>query len=105
MLYKTMILGLLQQRPEYHEQLRQERKLLTMIDRYALELKTGHEAWKDQLSLARPQSDPNQIASEALELAISDLETHLPPASPQDEETLSLDDAMHFLRTHRTPRA
>ena len=50
MQYKTMILELLQQRPEMHDQLRKERKLLTTMERYARELKTSHEAWKELLS-------------------------------------------------------
>ena len=41
------------------------------MDAYATELKASHEAWKEQLSQARPGSDPSQIASEALELAIA----------------------------------
>ena len=39
MQYKTIILELLQQRPQMHEQLRKERKLLPTMERYARELK------------------------------------------------------------------
>ena len=35
MLYKTMVLELLQQRPEIHNQLRKERKLLLTMEQYA----------------------------------------------------------------------
>ena len=52
---------------------------------YARELKTSHEAWKETLSQARPGSDPSQIASEALEMALKELEDRLPSASPPDE--------------------
>ena len=44
------------------------------MDAYAIDLKASHEAWKEQLSQARPGSDPSQIASEAMELAIAGAE-------------------------------
>ena len=101
MQYKTIVLELLQQRPEMHEQLRKDRKLLPTLEIYARELKTSHEAWKEILSQARPGSDPSQIASEALEMALKELEDRLPSESPQDEqEPLSLDAAMAFIRSH-----
>ena len=101
MQYKTIILELLQQRPEMHDQLRKERKLLPTLELYAKELKTSHEAWKELLSQARPGSDPSQIASEALEMALKELEDRLPSASPPDDnEPLSLDAAMAFIRRH-----
>jgi hypothetical protein len=75
------------------------------VNLYASELKTSHEAWKEQLSGARPGSESSQIASEALELALKDLEERLPSESPpNDHEPLSLDAAMAFIRRH-TPRA
>ena len=52
------------------------------MDAYAIDLKASHEAWKDQLGQAKPGSDPRQIASEALELAMQDLRERLPSASP-----------------------
>jgi hypothetical protein len=104
MQYKTIILELLQQRPEMHEQLRKERKLLPALELYAKELKTSHEAWKEVLTQAKPESDPSQIASEAMELALKDLEDRLPSASPDDNHPLSLDEAMAFIRRH-TSRA
>ena len=100
MQYKTIILELLQQRPEMHEQLRKERKLLPTLEIYAKELKESHEAWKEQLSQAKPGSHPSQIAGEAMEMALKDLEDRLPPVSPTDDhETLSLDGAMAFIRS------
>jgi hypothetical protein len=104
MMYKTMVLELLQQRTQLHAQLRKQRMLLTTLERLAGELKASHEAWKDRLSQARPGSDPSQIASEALEIALRELEDSLPPESPQNEdEPLSLDAAMAFLRRHTPP--
>lgn len=101
MQYKTIVLELLQQRHAMHEQLRQERMLLRAMEHYAHELKESHERWKAQLGQAKPDSDPSQIASEALEMALAELEARLPAMSPQHErESLSLDEAMIVLRNH-----
>jgi hypothetical protein len=106
MLYKTMILELLQQRPEIHNQLRKEKKLLLTMEQYAQELKTSHQAWAEFLAQMRPGSDRNQLYSEALELAFKELEDRLPSASGhQESDRQFLDAAMLFLRKHRTPRA
>jgi len=99
MQYKTIILEMLQQRTELHEQLRKERKLLTTMEFYAKELKASHEVWKETLAQSRPGSDPSQISSEALELALRDLEDRLPSESPSaEDEVFSLDAAMAFIR-------
>ena len=97
--YKTIALELIQQKPELYERLRSSKRLLTAMDAYAIELKASHEAWKEQLSQARPGSDPSQIASEAMELAIQDLRDRLPSGSQATEaDPLSLDAAMSFIR-------
>jgi hypothetical protein len=105
-MYKTIIYELLMRRPQMHEQLRTERKLLTTLEIYAKELKTSHEGWKELLTPLRPGSDPIQVSSEAMELALKELEDRLPAESPQNEneESLFLDAAMLFIRS-RTPRA
>ena len=101
MKYKTIVLELLQQRPQMHDQLRKDRKLLPALEFYSKELKTSHEAWKETLDQAKPGSDPSQIASEAMEMAIKELEDRLPSAShPVGNEPLSLDAAMAFIRNH-----
>ena len=96
MQYKTIILELLQERPEMHEQLRKNRKLLPAMEFFAHELKTSHETWNETLSELRPESDQSQIASEAMEMALKDMEDRLPSGSPG----LSLDGAMAFIRNH-----
>jgi hypothetical protein len=63
MQYKTIVLELLQQRPEMHDQLRRHRLLLPAVEAYSMELKTSHEAWKGKLALARPGSDPGQMGA------------------------------------------
>jgi hypothetical protein len=101
MQYKTIVLELLQQRPQIHDQLRKDRKLLPTVEMYARELKTSHEAWKETLGEERPGSDQSQIAFEALEMALKEMEDRLPSESlPNDKEPLSLDAAMAFLRKH-----
>jgi hypothetical protein len=93
--YKTIILEMLEQRPKMREELRQTRKLLPTLEFYASELKESHDDWKDRLLQAKPDNDPSQIAAEAMELALKDLEDRLPSESNQDEsEALSLDQAM-----------
>ena len=105
MLYKTIVLEFLQQRPELHNQLRSKRMLLPTMEHYASQLKTSHEAWKDQLWKARPDSHESQIASEALEFALQELENYLPTESqPDANDPISLDSVMAFLR-QATPRA
>ena len=103
MQYKTIILELLQQRPQMHEQLRQERMLLPTMERYAMELRTRHLEWKELLLERQPDSDQSQIASEALEMALAELEDRLPPES-QESDGPTLDAAMASVRRH-TPRA
>ena len=99
MQYKTIIYELLQQRTQMHEQLRKERKLLTTMEFYAKELKESHEAWEETLGQQRPGSDPIQVSSEAMEIALKELEDRLPAESPQSEsEALFLDEAMAFIR-------
>jgi hypothetical protein len=101
MQYKTIVLELLKQRTELHEQLRLTRRLLPTMETCAKELKASHEAWKETLSQSKPASDPSQIASEALEMALKELEDRLPSASSRnDREVPSLDKAMTYVRSH-----
>jgi hypothetical protein len=102
MLYKTIVLELLEQNQELHERLRKNRILLATLDLYATELGSRQLAWERQIAHAKPGSEQRQIASEALELAVDELKHSLASAlPPQETETLSLDDAMAFIR--RTP--
>jgi len=102
--YRTITLGLIQGMPELYEELRSTKRLLPAMDAYALDLKAFHESWMDQLNEARPNSDPSQIASEALELAIDELRKRLPSDSPATADGPTLDGAMAYLKRH-TPTA
>lgn len=101
--YKTIALELIQGQPELYEQLRSSKRLLPAMDAYAIELKAIHEAWKDRLSQANPGRDPSQIGSEAMEVAIAELQDRLSSASPKGEAELMIDEAMAFLRHHTPP--
>lgn len=104
MRYKTMVLELLQQYPEIHEQLRRQRMLLPALELHARQLKACHEAWKDRLSRAKPGSDPSQTASEALEIALQELKNFLQPRLPPDDsEPLPLEGGTAFVRGHAPP--
>ena len=101
MQYKTIVLELLWERAQLHQQLRQTHRLLPTLETLARELKASHETRKETLAQAKPDSQPSQIASEALEMAIKELEDRLPSVSPLDEgEPLSLDQAMAFVLSH-----
>jgi hypothetical protein len=99
--YKTIVFELLKERTDLHEQLRQQRKLLSMVDLYARELRESHQAWKDLLTQMRPDSNQSQLATEAFEMALKELEDRLPSASHRSgSEAVFLDAAMMFIRHH-----
>jgi hypothetical protein len=100
MQYKTIVHELLLARTELHEQLRLTRRLRPTLDTCARELKASHEAWKERLSQEKPDSDPSQIASEALEMALQELQDRLPSGQVDENEPLSLDRAMTYIKTH-----
>ena len=85
MQYKTIVLALLQNRPQLYEELRSQRQLLAMLDHYSHQLMTRHESWKECLSQQYPENDPLWIASAAGELALQELVDSLPPALPGND--------------------
>ena len=104
MQYKTIVLELLKELTELHEQLRLTRRLLPTLEACSKELKASHESWKESLSQSKPGSDPGQISSEAMEMALKELEDRLPSVSHQDDRELpTLDNAMAYLVSH-TPK-
>jgi hypothetical protein len=91
MQYKTIVLELLTGRVALHDQLRQSRQLLPTIERLALELRTSHLDWQDRLYTTSPDSTPEQLASESLELALQELIDRLPSLSnPPDDQDFRL---------------
>jgi hypothetical protein len=104
MQYKTIVLEMIQQRPELYDRLRHGLMLLEAVNRYAVELKSLHETWTEMLLQQKPHVPPFQIANEALEIALQALQDFLPGASPPEEsDGLSLDAAMAFARQHTPP--
>jgi hypothetical protein len=101
MQYKTMALELLRERTELYDQLRLTHQLLPTLETLSTELNASHEKWKQTLAGAKPGSEPSQLASEALEMALEELEGRLPPASPRNEQQpFSLEKAMAFVQGH-----
>lgn len=88
MYYKTIALRLIQDRPAFHESIRQEGRLLMVMETYADWLRDYHSLWITFLTKHQPESDETQIASQALERCIQDLEQVLPPASPPSDDPL-----------------
>jgi hypothetical protein len=105
MQYKTIVLELLRERKELHEQLRLTRRLLPTLETCSQELRASHQAWMVTLATANPGSDPIQIESEAMELATRELEDRLPSVSEVNEpEPLSLDQTMAFVAGHMSKK-
>ncbi len=100
MQYKTIVLEMLKERTELHEQLRLTRRLLPTMEACARRLKESHERWITTLVDSEPEGDASQISSQALELAVKELEDRLPAVSPEAQtEPLSLDKAIAFIQS------
>jgi hypothetical protein len=102
--YKTILLELIRENRPLHLSLKRSGTLAATLEQSALELKGLHEALKEDLERAWPGIELAQASAEALEMALKEMEAHFAWANPEDEaDSLSLDDAMHFLR-RATPR-
>jgi hypothetical protein len=100
MQYKTIILQLLQDRPTLNHRLRESRQLLAAVNHCSTSLKKRHEELMETLARKSPGRDPGQLASEALEIALEELENRLPVEPPHPDQELSLDAAMAFVLGH-----
>lgn len=99
--YKTIVLELLRDRPSLHERLRLDGTLFPTVNQLAMAFRACHLEQMRQLAESRPGSDPAQLSSEALELAVKELQDSLPgESSDADTEVFSLDQAMTFLNRH-----
>jgi len=106
MQYQTIMLSLLEESPTLHHSLCVSRSLLPTLEHTARTLKDRHAYWISALSQEQPERTPEQIASQALEIAVQEMRDALPAeSSPSDSlpEPLSLDAAMNFLRQHTPP--
>ncbi|HEX3152678.1 MAG TPA: hypothetical protein VHR66_31690 [Gemmataceae bacterium] len=102
-MYKTLVLQLLRQRPKLHDYLKKSGTLLQAMELKAMEVKGSHEAYKVVIGKMKPGSDPSQVAAEALELAVKDLEDIMPNEIPMSDEPISLDLIMAHLRGKTPP--
>ncbi len=74
MQYQSLALGLIESQPALHRRLQRSRRLVEVMESHALDLKASHLAWIDRLAERRPGDDPQSRKSQALELALADLE-------------------------------
>jgi hypothetical protein len=98
--FKTITLRILE------DQTGQPKPTLEELDRYARLLKSSHDEWTSLLREENPGWGNGQIESQALELAIMDLQDCLASASPpgeSEDQPLSLDAAMDFIRKTTRP--
>lgn len=98
--YKTIVHELLLDHPMLHERLRREGTLLESMEQLAVAFRACHLNRIKELIRSRPGSDPAQLSSEALEMALQELQDSLPPESPMSDDTFRLDQAMAFLQRH-----
>ena len=107
MQYKTMVLELIQARPEMHDQLRKERTLLATMERTARDLKTRHEELKELLSQPRPGQRPEaRSPAKRWRSRSRNWRTLLPSGSLPDREftkRFPSRRATAFLRRHTPP--
>lgn len=88
-LYRTIVMELLKEHSKHPP--------IPCLDRYSASLRDAHQQWIDLLEKHRPGSNSSVIATKALEMAIQDLQQQL--RAQTNSETLSLDEAMSFLRS------
>lgn len=99
--YKTIVLELLRDRTALHEQLRASGTLQASMEQLAVAFRECHLERIKELAESRPGSDPAQLSSEAMELALKELQDSLAGESgSEDIELFSLDQAMTFLHRH-----
>jgi len=77
MQYKTIMLELIKQRPKLHEALRSNGTLLSTMEQWALLLRERHLDLVQQLRQARPTTADVQLKSEAMEMAVREIDEAL----------------------------
>ena len=104
MQYKTIVMELLEQNPELHNQLKQHQKLLETINEMAFELKASREHMIAELAAQQPDVAYSVTCSQATEIAIAELQQRLAPTSDHEtNEAMSLDQIMASVTQH-SPR-
>lgn len=107
MQYKTIVMELLEQSTELHDQLQREHRLLAAVEALAVRLKASHDEITKQLEQAQPGTEFNDNCFRAMELAIHALQMHLDrlsgKAAPEEHESPSLDPIMAQIIQHSSP--
>jgi len=104
MRYKTIVLELIGLRPGLHERLASSGRLGSTMEELARQLRDRHLQLIEQLRRVRPKSADVQLSSEAMEIAVHELELDLDSESPENNEAVfSLDAAMAYVRKHTPP--
>ena len=100
--YKTIVLALLQQRPQMYQRLRKAHQLFMMLNYYSRLLEHHHEIWMEYLWRTKPSSH-RHITQKALGIATKNLDAHFPHESPTGESGVSLEEAVTFINSHTPP--
>ena len=101
MQYKMIVLQLLEQHPELYGQVRDRGHILPMVEYYACELKTIHEAWNAAMLQSKTDRQAGQIEGGALELALQELQARLPGGSTMHRnQATSLDSMAMVFRSY-----
>ena len=102
--YQTLVLNLIREFPLVHYPLKEQKILKETMEKEARNLEARHQALRDHLSRTKPEIDQMQLGSAALELALEEFQTRLASGlQPEDQETLSLDAAIAYLRKVTPP--
>jgi hypothetical protein len=101
--YASIVVELLQdQYPSLLDCLHRGRTVSEATNQYASYLECHHESWIDRLSAKHADCDPNQIAKDALALAIEDLGEDISSSAltlnSSEGEALGLYAAMGYVR-------
>ena len=99
--YKTIVLELLKQQPEMYGELIRSNSLISTLNQLASQLRESHLTILDQLTQKEPNQSQLLLKSEAMEIAVSQLQESL-QTIPQSESAgaLSLEGAMAYIKQH-----
>jgi hypothetical protein len=85
MLYKTIVLRCLEDRPSLARRLQERREMLAMMEAWSEQLMLNHLAWMGRLATTNPDLSPHQIKSQAMEIALEEFQDHFPDESSMNE--------------------
>ncbi len=95
--YKTIVLGLLEDRPALYEHLRSSNALLSTMNTLAVTLRDLHLSMLETLQQHQPETSPEVIKAESLEVVIEEIR-HLLSQVDVISNSFSLDEAISTIR-------